>query len=221
MIKLYTTPSPNCQKVAIMLEETGLPYETQEIALLKGEQKKPAYTVVNPNARVPAIFDSDTDLTLWDSGAILIYLADKTNRFLPESATQRALTIQWLMFQMSGIGPSQGGAHVFSRYVPDKIPWVIERFRRETLRLYSVLEDQLSSADYLAGEYSVADMAVYPWVRMHGWAGVSVDGLDRLQNWCQRVAERAAVERTKSYYEPDMSIYEGEEFDKSTHHILN
>ena len=180
MIEFYTAPTPNCQKVAIFLEETGLPYEIHEISLPDGEQKLPAFTTVNPNARVPAIIDHELDCAIWESGAILIHLAEKVGRFLPSAPRERANVIQWLMFQMSGIGPNQGAANAFSRYVPDKIPWVIERYRRETGRLYGVLDKQLAKHEYLGGDYSIADMAVYPWVRMHDWAGVSLDGLDHL-----------------------------------------
>ena len=163
MIDFYSAPTPNCQKVAILLEETGIPYETHEISLPDGKQKDPAFLAVNPNGRVPAIVDRELGCTIWESGAILIHLAEKVGRFLPSAPCERAHVMQWLMFQMSGIGPSQGGANVFGRYVPDKIPWVIERYRRETTRLYGVLDDQLARQPYAAGDYSIADMALYPW----------------------------------------------------------
>ena len=220
MIEFYTCPTPNCQKVAIFLEEAGLPHEIREISLSEGEQKLPAFTAVNPNARVPAIIDRELDCAIWESGAILIHLAEKVGRFLPSAPCERAHVIQWLMFQMSGIGPNQGAANVFGRYVPEKIPWVIERYRRETGRLYRVLDDQLAKHEYLAGEYSIADMATYPWVRMHDWAGVSLDGLDHLQAWRERVSKRPGVERTKSVYEPDLSKIE-DDIQQLTKNVLN
>ena len=207
MLDFYTAPTPNCQKVAILLEETGAPYEAHEISLPDGEQKAPGFLAVNPNGRVPAIVDGELDLTIWESGAILIHLAEKAGRFLPSEARERSQVMQWLMFQMSGVGPNQGAANVFSRYVPDKIPWVIERYRRETTRLYNVLDDQLARQPYVAGDYSIADMALYPWVRMHDWAGVALDGLAHLQAWRERVALRPAVQRTKAVYEPDLSKF--------------
>lgn len=220
MIEFYTSPTPNCQKVAIFLEETGLPYETREVSLPDGEQKLPAFTAVNPNARVPAIVDRELDCTIWESGAILIHLAEKVGRFLPSAPCERAQVMQWLMFQMSGIGPNQGAANVFSRYVPDKIPWVIERYRRETTRLYGVLDDQLAKHDHLGGAYSIADMAVYPWARMHDWAGVSLDGLEHLQAWRERISKRPGVERTKPIYEPDLSKFE-DDIQQLTKNVLD
>jgi GST-like protein len=220
MIEFYTTPSPNCQKIAIFLEETGLPYETREISLQDGEQKRPEFLAVNPNGRVPAIVDPEIGCTIWESGAILIHLAEKVGRFLPSAPCERAHVIQWLMFQMSGVGPNQGAANVFGRYVPDKIPWVIERYRRETTRLYGVLDDRLAKFEYLGGEYSIADMAVYPWVRMHDWAGVSLDRLVHLQAWRERASERPAVERTKPVYEPDLSKF-ADDIQELTKNALN
>ncbi len=220
MIEFYSFPTPNCQKVAIFLEETGLHYETRDISLADGEQKLPAFTAVNPNARIPAIIDRELDSTIWESGAILIHLAEKTGQFLPRTPCERAQVIQWLMFQMSGLGPNQGAANVFGRYASEKVSWIIERYQRETRRIYSVLNDQLAKHDYLAGDYSIADMAAYPWVRMHDWAGVSLDGLDHLQEWRESISERSAVQRTKANYEPDLSKFEGD-IQKMTKDLLN
>lgn len=220
MIELYSSPTPNCQKVAIFLEETGLEYSVTSISLQDGEQKEPAFKAINPNGRIPAIIDRELDCKIWESGAILIHLAEKTGQFLPSEPCARAQVIQWLMLQMSGLGPAQGGANVFSRYVPEKIDWLIERQRRETRRIYTLLNDQLKDNEYLTGEYSIADMAMYPWVRFHFWAGVPLDGLDHLQAWKERVAARPAVARTRDHYEPDMSKYE-DDIEELTKKALN
>jgi glutathione S-transferase len=220
VIEFYSAPTPNCQKVAILLEETGVPYQTHEISLPDGEQKGTEFLAVNPNGRVPAIVDRELDVALWESGAILIHLSEKTGRFLPSDAVARSQVMQWLMFQMSGVGPNQGAANVFSRYVPDKIPWVIERYRRETTRLYRVLDDQLARQPYVAGDYSIADMALYPWVHMHDWAGVPLDGLDHLEAWRARVSRRAAVECTREVYEPDLSQF-ADDIEELTKNVLD
>jgi GST-like protein len=135
---------------------------------------------------------------VFESGAVLLYLAEKTGKLLPADAKGRSRAIQWLMFQMGGLGPMQGQANVFFRYAPEKIPFAIERYQRETRRLYEVLERRLGEAPYLAGDYGVADVATWPWVTLHGWAGVPLDGLDRLQDWVQRVGERPAVQRGRA-----------------------
>ena len=199
MIDLYTAPTPNGWKASIALEEMAIPYETQIVRLDKLDQKQDAFLRINPNGRIPAIVDRDAgDFPVFESGAILLYLAEKTGRLLPADAKGRSRAIQWLMFQMGGVGPMQGQANVFFRYAPEKIPFAIERYQRETRRLYEVLDRRLGEAEYLAGDYSVADVATWPWVTLHGWAGVALDGLESLQRWVQAVGARPAVQRGRA-----------------------
>ena len=194
MIDLYTAGTPNGWKASIMLEEVGLPYEVKPIRLDREEQKQDWFLKINPNGRIPAIVDRDEgDFGVFESGAILIYLAEKTGRLLPSDPRGRSSVLQWLMFQMSGVGPMQGQANVFFRYAPEKIPFAIERYQSETRRLYEILDGTLTEREYLAGDYSIADIATWPWVRVHGWAGVETDGLPNLQRWLERVGERPAV----------------------------
>ena len=194
MIELYTAPTPNGWKASIMLEEIGLPYEVRPINLLTGEQREPWYLRLNPNGRIPTIVDRDEgDFAVFESGAILIYLAEKTGKLLPKDEKGRSVALQWLMFQMGGIGPMQGQANVFFRYAPEKIDYAINRYQEETARLYRVLDTRLAESEYLAGDYSIADIATWPWVRIHDWAGVSVDDMPHLQRWVAAVAERPAV----------------------------
>lgn len=196
MIELYTAATPNGHKVSIALEELGLEYRVHPLDFNKKEQKAPDYLKINPNGRIPAIIDRDAgDFAVFESGAILLYLAEKTGQLLPADAQGRSQVIQWLMFQMGGVGPMQGQANVFFRYFDEKIPSAIARYQNETRRLYEVLDTRLQNVDFLAGDYSIADIATYPWVRVHEWAGVSVDGLTALQAWMQRMAERPAVQR--------------------------
>ncbi|MFO0588540.1 MAG: glutathione S-transferase N-terminal domain-containing protein [Polyangiaceae bacterium] len=196
MIDLYTAATPNGQKASIMLEEIELPYEVHALNLRDGDQKKEAYLEINPNGRIPAIVDRDNDnFPVFESGAILIYLAEKTGKLLPKDEKGRSVAIQWLMFQMGGVGPMQGQAGVFFRYAPEKIPFAIERYQRETRRLYEVLDRRLAKVPYLAGDYSIADVATFPWVRSHDWVGVNVDGLDHLKRWLAAIEARPAVAR--------------------------
>lgn len=195
MIKLYTAATPNGQKISIFLEEAGLPYEVHAIDLGAKTQKEPWFLKINPNGRIPAIVDDETSQAIFESGAILIYLAEKSGKFLPTQEPQRSQVLQWLMFQMGGVGPMQGQAHVFLNYAPEKIPFAIERYQKETRRLYEVLETGLQGKDFLAGDLSIADFATYPWVRGHDWAGVSLDGLDQVQAWLGRMASRPGVQR--------------------------
>jgi glutathione S-transferase len=196
VIDLYTAPTPNGWKVSIMLEEVGLPYTVRPIRLEAGEQKEPWYLKLNPNGRIPTIIDRDEgDFAVFESGAILIYLAEKTGRFLPADRKGRSEVIQWLMFQMSGIGPMQGQANVFVRYAPERIEYAIQRYQNETARLYRVLDARLGGRPFLAGDYSIADIATWPWVRLHAWAGISLDDMPNLQRWCDAVAARPAVMR--------------------------
>jgi glutathione S-transferase len=197
MIELYTAPTPNGWKASIMLEELGLPYEVRPINLLSGEQKEDWYLRINPNGRIPAIVDRDEgDFPVFESGAILVYLAEKTGSpLLPTERKARSRVFQWLMFQMGGVGPMQGQANVFFRYAPEQIPYAIERYQTETKRLYTVLDRQLADHEYLAGDYSIADVATWPWVRIHAWAGVETDDLPHLTRWIETVAKRPACER--------------------------
>ena len=196
MIDLYTAATPNGQKASIALEELGLPYEVHALSFAQQEQKAPAYLKINPNGRIPAIVDRDNDdFAVFESGAILLYLAEKTGQLLPTDAKGRSQVIQWLMFQMGGIGPMQGQANVFFRYYPEKLQGPIDRYQNETRRLYEVLNTRLGAVEYLAGDYSIADIATFPWVNVHDWAGVSVDGLEHLQRWMAAVGARPAVQR--------------------------
>ena len=196
MIDLYTAATPNGHKVSIMLEELGLPYTVHALSFDRQEQKAADYLKINPNGRIPAIVDRDNgDFAVFESGAILLYLAEMTGRLLPAHVKGRSTVIQWLMFQMGGVGPMQGQANVFFRYFPEKLQGPIDRYQNETRRLYEVLDGRLGQVDYLGGEYSIADIATYPWVRIHDWAGVSVEGLTHLQRWLQAIGERPAVQR--------------------------
>lgn len=195
MIDFYTSTTPNGRKVSIMLEEIELPYNLIHLHLSKFEQRQDWYLKINPNGRIPAIVDRENgDFAVFESGAILIYLAEKSGKFLPTDVKGRSTVIQWLMFQMSGIGPMQGQAHVFFRYAPEKIEYAIGRYQRETKRLYTVLDTRLADNEFLAGDfYSIADMATYPWVALHNWAGVSIDDLENLRRWMTAVRRRPAV----------------------------
>ncbi|MBK8264245.1 MAG: glutathione S-transferase N-terminal domain-containing protein [Nannocystis sp.] len=203
MIDLYTAATPNGHKVSIALEEMGLPYTLRALSLSKGEQKTPEFLAINPNGRIPAIVDHAAgDLAIFESGAILMYLAEKTGTFLPASGPARWQVIQWLMFQMGGIGPMMGQANVFYRYAPEKIPFAIGRYQREVRRLFEVLEGQLGREEFIAGEYSIADMATWPWVASYQWSGVELDGLPNLQRWLAAVGARPGVIRGRVVPEP-------------------
>ncbi len=196
MIDLYTAATPNGHKASIALEELGLPYTVHALSFDRQEQKSPEFLQIKPNGRIPAIVDrSNDDFAVFESGAILLYLAEKTGQLLPSDSKGRSRVIQWLMFQMGGVGPMQGQANVFFRYFPEKLQGPIDRYQHETRRLYEVLDRRLGEAEYLAGDYSIADIATFPWVRIHDWAGVSVEGLDNLLRWMDQLAARPAVQR--------------------------
>ena len=196
MIDLYTAETPNGYKIPIALEELELEYSVNVIDLSKGEQMAPEFLTINPNGRIPAIVDRDEgDFAVFESGAILIYLAEKTGKLMPSDPKGRSEVIQWLMFQMAGIGPMQGQANVFYRYFEEKIPVVIDRYNKECRRLYEVLDGRLADREYICGDYSIADIATWPWIRGHKWSGVSIAGLDRLQEWVQSMYERPACLR--------------------------
>ena len=196
MITLYTAATPNGHKVSIALEELELEYEVHRIGLRELEQKEDWFLAPNPNGRIPAIVDhAEDDFAVFESGAILLYLARKTGRLFGETARQRSEVEQWLMFQMGGLGPMMGQANVFSRYAPEKIPYAIERYQREGRRLLEVLDRRLAGRDYLVDAYSIADIASFSWVRTHAWSGIDIEGLDHLDAWQKRIRARPAVER--------------------------
>ncbi len=194
MIDLYTAATPNGHKVSVALEELGLAYRVISIDLAAGEQRTPEFLRLCPNGRIPVIVDRGAgDFAVFESGAILIYLAEKTGRLLPQDAQGRSLVIQWLMFQMGGIGPMMGQANVFYRYFPEKLPSAIDRYHREVKRLFRVLDNRLADREYIAGDYSIADIANWCWVRTHNWSGVTIDDLPNLQRWLDAIYRRPAA----------------------------
>lgn len=196
MIDLYTAPTPNGWKASVVLEELGIPYEVHTINLLGGDQKQPEYLAINPNGRIPTIVDRDADdFAVFESGAILIYLAEKAGRLLPSEAKGRSLVIQWVMFQMGGVGPMMGQANVFYRYFPEKLQPAIDRYQNECRRLFEVLDTRLADNEWLAGDYSIADIANWCWVRTYKWSGVRIDGLDHLVRWMDTIKARPACEK--------------------------
>src|SRR5690606_34323969 len=224
MIELYTASTPNGHKVSIALEELGLPYTVRAIALDKNEQKEPWYLELNPNGRIPTIVDKDDDdFVVFESGAILIYLAEKTGKLMPTDRKGRSRVIQWLMFQMGGIGPMMGQANVFYRYAPEKIPYAIGRYQREVRRLFEVLDTRLAKVEYLAGDYSIVDIANWAWVRTYKWSGVSIDGLPHLERWIDAIAERPAAQRgiaVPEYRDIEQMVREADEAAKKVKGIL-
>jgi len=198
MIQLYTWVTPNGKKVSIMLEELGIPYEVHPVNLGQGDQFKPEYLAINPNNKIPAIIDPDgpdgKPFTLFESGAILLYLAEKSGKLWPSDMRQRYTVIQWLMFQMGGVGPMFGQANYFYR-LKEKVPYAIERFHKEARRLYNVLDQELARKQYLAGEYSIADIATYPWVWRHEIHQVKLEEYPNVKHWYETISERPAVKR--------------------------
>ena len=196
MIDLYTAATPNGHKVSIALEELGLPYTVHALDLGTLEQKRPEFLKISPNGRIPAIVDqAEDDFAVFESGAILVYLAEKTGRLMPADAKGRSRVMQWLMFQMGGIGPMMGQANVFFRYFPAKIQPAIDRYHGEVRRLLGVLDTQLEGREYLTGDYSIADIANWAWVRTHKWSGVALEGLPNLERWVAQLAARPACQR--------------------------
>jgi len=203
MIELFTAATPNGWKASITLEELGLPYKVRRIDFNKKEQKEPWYLKINPNGRIPTIVDHDNGgFAVFESGALMIYLAEKTGRLMPSDVKGRSLVIQWLMFQMAGIGPMMGQANVFYRYAPERIPYAIDRYQREVRRLFEVLDTRLADNEFIAGDYSIADIANWSWVRGYKWSGVTLDGLPNLTRWLDAIAERPAVKRGVDVPEP-------------------
>lgn len=197
MIELYTAATPNGFKISIALEEMGLDYTVHQLDLAALDQKQPEFLALNPNGRIPAIIDRDNnDFVVFETGAILMYLAEKTGQFIPKDPKGYYQVIQWLMFQMSGVGPMMGQANVFFRYFPEKVPAAIERYQKESRRLLEVMNTQLKSNRYLAGdEYSIADISAWPWVRKYDWSGISIEDLDHLTRWIDELALRPACQR--------------------------
>ncbi|MFZ4737392.1 MAG: glutathione S-transferase family protein [Bradymonadia bacterium] len=197
MITLYTAPTPNGVKVSVALEELGLPYQVRAISLGSGEQKQPWFLRINPNGRIPAIVDHDAeDFAVFESGAILVYLAEKAGGLWPTEPRARSVALQWLMFQMGGIGPMMGQANVFHRYWPERLPAVVERYQNETRRLFGVLDARLAESAFLAGpDYTIADIAHFAWVRTYAWSGVTLEGVPHLERWVETIAARPAVQR--------------------------
>ena len=183
MIKLFTAPTPNGHKVSCTLEALNLDYQAHLVNLSEGEQKKPDFLKISPNGRIPAIIDTSNNLSVFESGAIMIYLADKANKLISHDPIKRSKVTEWLMFQMGGVGPMMGQANVFFRYFPEKIQPAIDRYQNESRRLFEVLNNHLQENEWLAGEYSIADIANWCWVRTHKWSGVSIDGLENLDRW--------------------------------------
>ncbi|MBI2308255.1 MAG: glutathione S-transferase N-terminal domain-containing protein [Rhodocyclales bacterium] len=195
MITLFTWATPNGRKVSIMLEECALPYVVRPVDITRGEQFAADFVALNPNAKIPAIVDDEGPLTVFESGAILVYLAEKTGRFLPPAGPGRYAAMQWLMFQMGGIGPMFGQAHHFLRFAPEPVPYAIGRYGEEVRRLYGVLDARLAGTDYLAGDYSIADMATFPWVARHQWQQVDLGDFPHVRRWFDDVGCRPAVQR--------------------------
>jgi GST-like protein len=199
VIDLYTWGTPNGRKASIMLEEVGIPYRVLPIDISKGAQHTPEFLAINPNGRIPAIIDSEgpdgKPIRIFESGAILIYLAEKTGKLLSAEPRRRMETLVWLMFQMGGVGPMFGQAHHFLRAAPEPVPYGIERYTKETRRLYGVLNRRLGQEAYLAGEYSIADIATYPWVARHDWHKVELEDFPNVARWYEAIGARPAVAR--------------------------
>ena len=199
MIDLYTWPTPNGHKIHILLEELGLEYKVIPINIGEGDQFKPEFLAISPNNKMPALVDHDgpggTPYSMFESGAILIYLAEKTGRFIPSDVRERYEVIQWIMFQMGHIGPMLGQNHHFRRYAPEKIPYAIDRYTNEAARLYGVLDKRLDGREYLVGEYSIADIASYPWLRSHEVQGQDLDDFPNVKRWYEAIEARPAVQR--------------------------
>lgn len=209
MIELYTAATPNGHKVSVALEEMGLPYTVHSVNLMAGEQKQPAFLAINPNGRVPAIVDDG--FAVFESGAILIYLAEKTGLLMPTDVQGRSRVIQWLMFQMGGIGPMMGQANVFYRYFPERIQPAIDRYHGEVKRLFGVLDRHLAEHEWLAGDYSIADIANWCWTRTARWSGVDPEPFENLARWHRAIADRPAAQRGIAVPQPAELLSNNEE----------
>jgi GSH-dependent disulfide-bond oxidoreductase len=199
MIELHTWSTPNGRKVSIMLEELGLPYSLHPVNIGKDEQFRPEFLAISPNNKIPAIVDPDGPggkrFALFESGAILIYLGEKTQQLIPADPATRYVALQWLMFQMGGLGPMLGQTHHFLRAAPEPVPYAIKRYKDETRRLYGVLDKRLGEAEHLAGEYSIADIASYPWVARHEWHQIELGDFPNVKRWYDAIGARPAVQR--------------------------
>ncbi|MBN3911468.1 MAG: glutathione S-transferase N-terminal domain-containing protein [Nostoc sp. NMS1] len=195
MIDLYTFTTPNGRKASVMLEEVELPYNVHKIDITQQQQFTPEYIAINPNSKIPAIVDQETGIKVFESGAILIYLAEKTGKLLPTEQKSRFQVLQWLMFQMGGVGPMFGQLNHFKRFAPEKLPYAIERYEKETLRIYGVLDKQLQENEFICGNYSIADVATYPWVAIYEFQGLTLDNYPNLKRWVEMVQQRPAVQR--------------------------
>ena len=193
MIHLYTASTPNGHKISCLLEALEMPYEIHSVNLGDGDQHKPDFLKISPNGRIPAIVDTDNNLSIFESGAIMLYLADKAGKLIPKDVIGRAKVTEWLMFQMGGIGPMMGQANVFFRYFPEKIQPAIDRYQNEGRRLFEVLDTHLAKQEWLATDYSIADIANWCWVRTHKWSGISVEGLDHLDRWIKAMYEQPGM----------------------------
>jgi GST-like protein len=200
MIDLYYWPTPNGHKITLFLEESGLPYQIHPVNIGKGDQFKPEYLAISPNNKMPAIVDHDPrdgqgDLAIFESGAILLYLADKTGRFLPANEREKLKVLQWLFWQVGGLGPMAGQNHHFTRYAPEKIPYAIDRYVKETNRLYGVLNKQLGKERFVAGDYSIADMAIYPWILGYKGQQQDLNEFPNIKRWLDEISARPATIR--------------------------
>ncbi len=196
MIDFYTAPTPNGHKVSCTLEAMELEYETHVINLMENEQKKPEFLAISPNGRIPAIVDRDADnLSIFESGAIMIYLAEKTGKLMPKNLNEKAKVLEWVMFQMGGVGPMMGQANVFFRYFPEKIQPAIDRYQNEGRRLFEVLDTHLAKQDWLAKDYSIADIANWCWVRTYKWSGISIEGLNNLERWMKAMYDQPGMSK--------------------------
>ena len=196
MIDFYTAPTPNGHKVSCTLEAMELEYETHVINLMENEQKKPDFLAISPNGRIPAIVDRDADnLSIFESGAIMIYLAEKTGKLMPKNLNEKAKVLEWVMFQMGGVGPMMGQANVFFRYFPEKIQPAIDRYQNEGRRLFEVLDTHLAKQDWLAKDYSIADIANWCWVRTYKWSGISIEGLNNLERWMKAMYDQPGMSK--------------------------
>ncbi len=196
MIELYTAPTPNGHKASCTLEAMALPYEVHLVDISSGDQHKPEFRAINPNRRIPAIIDQDNNnFAVFESAAIMIYLAELTGKLLPSDINGRSKVLQWLMFQIGGVGPMMGQANVFYRYLPEKIPTAISRYQNECRRLFEVLDTHLANNEWLADDFSIADIANWCWVRTYKWSGVSRDGLENLDRWLNAMKEIPAMQR--------------------------
>ena len=199
MLDLYVWPTPNAYKISIMLEEIGRPYRVIPVDIQRGDQFKPGFLKISPNNKMPAIVDHDAPdgkpLAIFESGAILMYLAETSERFMPKDLRGRYKVIEWLMFQMGGVGPMLGQAHHFRQYAPEKLDYAINRYTNEATRLYGVIDRRLGEAEYLAGEYSIADMAVFPWLRSYDRQGQKLEDFSNLKRWFEKIDGRPKVKK--------------------------